>query len=171
MADVDRLENHLRARRDGGRKLLVPYVTGGLGRHWLDVLRAMAAAGADAIEVGVPFSDPVMDGPTIQEASQRALELGATPGAILSGLRTVDVDVPIVVMTYYNIGFRSGHERFAHSLADAGVAGVILPDVPLEELDEWRGVASAAGIASVLLAAPITPDDRMARVCERSQGF
>src|SRR3954466_15589020 len=171
MADVDRLENHLRARRDAGRKLLVPYVTGGLGRHWLDVLRAMAAAGADAIEVGIPFSDPVMDGPTIQEASQRALELGATPASILTGLRAVDVDVPLVVMTYYNIVFRAGHERFVHSLVDAGVAGIILPDVPLEELDEWEGVATAAGIATVLLAAPITPDDRLARVCERTQGF
>src|SRR3954464_12959763 len=125
MADVDRLENHLRARRDGGRKLLVPYVTGGLGRHWLDGLRAMAAAGADAIEVGIPFSDPVMDGPTIQEASQRALELGATPVSILTALRTVDVDVPLVVMTYYNIAFHAGHERFVHSLVDAGVAGII----------------------------------------------
>src|SRR5947207_9179078 len=171
MADVNRLEDRLRARRDAGRKLLVPYVTGGLGKQWLDVLRAMAAAGADAIEVGIPFSDPVMDGPTIQEASQRALEDGATPASIISGLRTVDVDVPLVVMTYYNIAFRAGHERFAHSLADAGVAGIILPDVPLEELDPWQSVASGAGIATTLLAAPITPDDRLAHVCERSQGF
>src|SRR3954447_14678971 len=171
MIDGNSLETRLRSRRDAGRKLLVPYVTGGLGRQWLDVLRAMAAAGADAIEVGIPFSDPVMDGPTIQEASQRALALGATPEAIISGLRTVDVDVPLVIMTYYNIAFRAGHERFAHSLADAGVAGIILPDVPLEELDPWRDVASNAGISTVLLAAPITPDDRLARVCERTQGF
>ena len=73
------LESHLRARREAGRKLLVPYVTGGLGSGWLDVVRAIAAAGADAIEIGIPFSDPVMDGVTIQEASQRALDLGATP--------------------------------------------------------------------------------------------
>ena len=171
MADVNRLETSLRSRRDSGRKLLVPYVTGGLGKDWLDVLRAMAAAGADAIEVGIPFSDPVMDGPTIQEASQRALDEGATPTSILSGLRTVDVDVPLVVMTYYNLAFRAGHERFAHSLADAGVAGIILPDVPLEELDEWQRVATGAGVATVLLAAPVTPDDRLARLCEQSQGF
>src|SRR5437763_7964200 len=171
MAEITRLETHMRSRRDAGRKLLVPYVTGGLGRQWLDVLRAQAAAGADAIEVGIPFSDPVMDGPTIQEASQRALDDGATPASILSGLRTVDVDVPLVVMTYYNIAFRAGHERFAHSLADAGVAGIILPDVPLEELDEWEGVATGAGIATVLLAAPITPDHRLTQVCARSRGF
>jgi tryptophan synthase alpha chain len=170
-APVDRLEQHLRARRDAGRKLLVPYVTGGLGKQWLDVLRAMAAAGADAIEVGIPFSDPVMDGPTIQEASQRALEQGATPGGILRALHDVDVDVPLVVMTYYNIAFRNGHERFTHQLVEAGVAGVILPDVPLEELAPWRDVATPAGIASVLLAAPVTPDDRLPGLCERSQGF
>ncbi|MFI5053483.1 MAG: tryptophan synthase subunit alpha, partial [Acidimicrobiia bacterium] len=70
------LESHLRARRDAGRKLLVPYATGGLGADWLDVVRAEALAGADAIEIGIPFSDPVMDGLTIQEASRRALDLG-----------------------------------------------------------------------------------------------
>jgi tryptophan synthase alpha chain len=74
-------------------------------------------------------------------------------------------------MTYYNIVFRAGHERFAHSLADAGVAATIVPDIPLEELDEWRGVATDAGIASVLLAAPVSPDHRLAAICERSQGF
>ena len=77
------LEAHLRARRDAGRKLLVPYVTGGLGAGWPDVVRAVVDAGADAIEIGIPFSDPVMDGPTIQEASQRALDAGATPTTIL----------------------------------------------------------------------------------------
>ncbi|MDQ1396015.1 MAG: tryptophan synthase alpha chain [Acidimicrobiaceae bacterium] len=165
------LEAHLRARRDQGRKLLVPYVTGGLGSQWTDVLRAIAAAGADAVEVGIPFSDPVMDGPTIQEASRRALELGATPAGILDELRNVDVDVPLVVMTYYNIVFRAGHERFAHSLAEAGVGGIILPDVPMEELGAWQPAAQAAGIQTVMLAAPITPDDRMARLCQLSEGF
>src|SRR6188472_2095353 len=97
------LESRLRARRDSGRKLLVPYVTGGLGAHWLDVVRAIVAAGADAVEVGIPFSDPIMDGPTIQEASQRALDLGATPIGVISQLADADVDAPIAVMTYYNL--------------------------------------------------------------------
>jgi tryptophan synthase alpha chain len=166
-----KLEAHLRARRDAGRKLLVPYVTGGLGDQWTDVLRAMADAGADAIEVGIPFSDPVMDGPTIQEASQRALDLGATPAGILGALRGVDVGVPLVVMTYYNIVFRTGHRRFARSLADNGVSGAIIPDVPLEELDDWARAADDAGVETVLLAAPVTPDDRLAELCRRSQGF
>ena len=166
-----RLESHLRERRDGGRKLLVPYVTGGLGDQWLDVLRAMGDAGADAVEIGIPFSDPVMDGPTIQEASQRALDLGATPPAILDSLRGVDVGVPLVAMTYYNLVFRTGHRRFARSLVDNGVCGAIVPDVPLEELDDWSRAAEDAGVETVLLAAPVTPDDRLAEICRRSQGF
>jgi tryptophan synthase alpha chain len=173
VAEPGVLEGHLRARRDAGAKLLAPYVTGGLGHGWLNVLRAMAANGADAIEVGIPFSDPVMDGPTIQEASQRALDLGATPLGILGELAGVseDVGVPLVAMTYYNVVFRTGHRRFARTLADVGVAGAIVPDVPLEELSDWRRAAEDAGVETVLLASPVTPDDRLARLCELSQGF
>src|SRR4051812_5653945 len=171
MSDVNWLENHLRSRRDAGRKLLVPYVTGGLGRQWLDVLRAMAANGADAIEIGVPFSDPVMDGPTIQEASERALRAGATPQSILDGLRGLDAGVPLAVMTYYNIAFHMGHERFARSLVDVGVSAAILPDLPLEECGEWCAVADDIGVETVLLAAPTAPDDRLPAICERSRGF
>lgn len=165
------LEASLRSRRDAGRKLLVPYVTGGLGPRWVEVLEAMAAAGADAIEVGIPFSDPAMDGPTIQAASQRALDLGATPAAILAAVRNADVDVPLVAMTYYNIVFRTGHRRFAASLDDCGVAGAIVPDLPLEELDPWSKAALSEGVEAVLLASPVTPDDRLATICDRSRGF
>ena len=165
------LEAHLRARRDLGHKLLVPYVTGGLREDWVDVLRSMAAAGADAVEVGIPFSDPVMDGPTIQAASQRALDQGATPLGVVATLRAVDVGVPLVAMTYYNVVFRTGHRRFARSLAGNGVAGAIVPDVPLEELSPWAAAADDAGVATVLLASPVTPEDRLARICERSRGF
>ncbi len=164
------LEAHLRARRAEGRKLLVPYVTGGLG-EWTKLIEAFAAAGADAVEVGIPFSDPVMDGPTIQEASQRALDAGATPVSILEELARVDAGVPLVVMTYYNIVYRAGHERFAAALADAGVSGAILPDLPLEEVGPWSAAADAAGIATVLLAAPTAPDDRLPRICARARGF
>src|ERR671914_88783 len=93
------LEATLRARRDAGHKLLVPYVTGGLGEDWLDVVRAVAAAGADAVEVGIPFSDPVMDGPVIQEASARALAAGATPAGLVAALARAEAGVPLVVMT------------------------------------------------------------------------
>jgi tryptophan synthase alpha chain len=164
------LETSLRARRDGGHKLFLPYVTGGLG-DWTEVILAFADAGADAIEVGVPFSDPVMDGPTIQAASLAALEQGATPASILAGLRGLDVHVPLVIMTYFNVAFRAGSERFASELAEAGVDGIILPDVPLEELPEWEPAALAHGIETVLLASSLTSDDRLAVLCRRSQGF
>lgn len=165
------LESHLRAGRDAGRKLLVPYMTGGLGPDWLDYVRAMAAAGADAVEIGIPFSDPMIDGPTIQEASARALARGTTPLSILDELAGADVGVPLVAMTYYNIAFHMGHERFAASLVEAGVAGAILPDLPLEESDEWCGAADAVGLATVLLAAPTAPDERLPRICARARGF
>ncbi len=165
------VEAALRSRRDAGHKLLVPYVTGGLGADWTTVAAAMAAAGADAIEIGIPFSDPVMDGPTIQAASQAALDGGATPGSVLDDLRRVEIAVPLVAMTYYNIVARTGHRRFARLLTDAGVGGVILPDVPLEEMGDWERAADDGGVETVLLAAPITSDDRLARLCARSRGF
>jgi tryptophan synthase alpha chain len=165
------LELTLRASREAGRKLLVPYVTGGLGAAWLDVVRAVADAGADAIEIGIPFSDPVMDGRTIQEASRRALEIGATPAGIVADLAKVDVGIPLVIMTYYNPVQHLGHERFAASLVESGVDGAIVPDLPLDELGEWAEVADAAGVETVLLAALTTPDDRLRRICERSRGF
>jgi tryptophan synthase alpha chain len=170
MTGID-LEAHLRERRAAGRKLLVPYVTGGLGREWCDVVRAVIDAGADAVEIGIPFSDPIMDGRTIQEASQRALDLGATPVGVIDALATIDAPVPLIVMTYYNLMLRLGHERGAQALGNAGVSGAILPDLPLDELDGWGDAADSAGVATVLLAAPTTPDDRLAAICERSRGF
>ncbi len=171
MAEPLALEAHLRAARDQGRKLLVPYVTGGLGDDWIDVVRACADAGADAIEVGIPFSDPVMDGPTIQAASEQALARGTDLDQILDALRSVDVSVPLVAMTYVNLVFHKGYERFAAEAVASNVSGVILPDLPMEELGEWEPSALAAGIDTVLLASPLTPDDRLAVLCHRSKGF
>lgn len=171
MTDGSHLEKVLRAARDNGRKLLVPYVTGGFP-GWERVVEAVADAGADAIEVGIPFSDPVMDGPTIQEASEQALAAGATPMGIVDELGRLDVGgVPLVVMTYYNSVHRVGHERFATSLAASGVSGAIVPDLPLEEVGPWAEAADAAGVATVLLAAPTGSDERLRRVCERSRGW
>ncbi len=169
--DCGAVEASLRSARAGGRKLLVTYVTGGLGQDWIDALRAMVESGADLVEIGIPFSDPVMDGPTIQEASVRALADGATPGGILQTLRPVELPVPLVAMTYYNIVFRSGPARFAHLLTDGGIGGAIVPDLPLDESREWEDEAAAAGVETVLLAAPVTPDERLAELCRRSHGF
>jgi tryptophan synthase alpha chain len=166
-----KLEAHLRRRRDAGHAVLAPYITGGLGSAWLDVVRAVADAGADAIEIGIPFSDPVMDGRTVQEASQRALDLGATPAKIVAEAAQLDVSIPLVAMTYYNVVAHAGTERFAAQLADAGIDGAIVPDLPLDELDGWGDAADAAGVETVLLAAPTTPDARLRAICDRSRGF
>ncbi len=166
-----RIESGFRSSREAGRKLLVPFVTGGVTDDWVDMVRACAAAGADAIEIGIPFSDPVMDGPVIQDASVRALARGATPLSVLSEASKADVGVPLVAMTSYNIAFRMGHQRYATMLADNGFSGTILPDLQLDEADNWIDVASEHNIENVLLAAPTTPDDRLARICAASRGF
>ena len=101
----------------------------------------------------------------------RALAAGATPAGIASALGRLDVDVPLVVMLYYNLVFRSGHRRFARTIADAGVAGAIVPDLPVDEIGDWARAADDAGVATVLLAAPTTPEERLSRICARSRGF
>ena len=142
------------------------------GAHRVEVGAAAAvAAGADAIEIGIPFSDPVMDGPVIQQASQMALDQGATPVSVLHEARSLDVGIPLAVMLYYNTVHHAGHERFAASLRDAGVVACIVPDLPLEEAGPWCVAADAAGVETIMLAAPTAPDDRLPRVCARARGF
>ena len=165
------LESALRARRDAGHKLLVPYITAGLDDEWLLVLEALAGAGADAIEVGVPFSDPMIDGSVIQESSLRALSRGTTPDGVLADLSRVDVGVPIVVMTYSTLIYRAGHARIAGSMHQSGVSGAIIPDLPLEEVGPWADAADAEDVATVLLVAPSTPEERIEAICQRTRGF
>jgi len=164
------METSFRAARARGRKLLVPYLTGGYP-GWDDALRAAVAAGADAVEIGIPFSDPVIDGPVIQQASQAALDGGATAMSILDMAATLDVEVPLVVMTYYNLVHHDGHERFAGRLVSAGIAAAIIPDLPLEEAGPWCVAADAAAIETVMLAAPTAPDERLPRIAARARGF
>lgn len=170
MSEFGVLETQFREKRAAGRKLLAPYITGGFV-GWQDAVRAAAAAGADTIEIGIPFSDPVMDGPVIQRASQAALEAGATPVSILQDVRSLDVSIPLTVMTYYNTVHHAGHERFAAQLASAGIAAAIVPDLPLEESGPWCAAADAAGIETVMLAAPTAPDSRLPLVVARARGF
>lgn len=167
-----RLESRLRERRQAGGKLLVPYVTGGLGDDWVKAVEEIAAVGADAIEIGLPFSDPMMDGPIIQEASVRALASGATPQGILDQLAGADAGgTPLVVMTYYNLVARMGHKRMASLLVQSGVSGVILPDLPADEIDPWKAEAEEVGLETVLLAAPTTPDKRLRMIISKAAGF
>ncbi len=118
------LERALRARRDAGGRAFVPYVTGGLKAVDAALLRALADAGADAIEVGIPFSDPIMDGGVIQEASRLALEAGTRPVDVLSLVEDAGLDVPVAVMTYFNPVLRHGVETFLREAAAAGVGGI-----------------------------------------------
>lgn len=166
------LEQELRAKKERGRKLLIPYLMGGMTDDWVETLAAVVAAGADAVEVGFPFSDPMIDGPVIQEAALRALGRAVVPDQVLDDLsRADDVAVPVAVMTYYNLVFRAGHRRMARSMAAAGVTGAIVPDLPVEEIVPWAMEADAAGVDTVLLVAPSSPPDRVERICARARGF
>lgn len=165
------LEGHLQERLAQGGKLLLPYVTAGITDDWVDLVEAIIDAGADAVEIGIPFSDPAMDGTTIQEASVVSLDRGITPAQALTELRGREYGVPLIAMTYYNLVYRYGHERFAADAAEAGVRATILPDLPMELADEWAEVGAEKGIENILLAAPVTTDERLAQVAEKSAGF
>ena len=171
MSENIQIESALRNRIDSGKKALVVYITGGLGDDWIQTMHSVIDAGADVVEIGIPFSDPVMDGPIIQMANDSSIDAGSTPVTILNDLRAESPASPLAVMTYYNLAYRMGHERFASSLASAGISGCILPDLPLEELDIWSESAANSKIETILLAAPTTPDERLLQICARSAGF
>ncbi len=167
MTTLDTRLRDLRARR----KALVPYFVGGLTSDWTTYVAAAIHAGADVVEVGVPFSDPMMDGPVIQEGALRALGNEATLESICHELAVAAFEVPIVVMTYFNVLHHFGLERSAELLGASGVAGVIVPDLAIEEATPWREVATAADVATVLMVAPSSPIERVRRIGEQSQGF
>jgi tryptophan synthase alpha chain len=169
----------IKAANDDGRSALVAYLPAGYPDMdtSLACLLAAAQAGADVLEVGFPYSDPLMDGPTIQAANQVALDRGYTPAddfAMCSQL-TAAVEVPTLVMTYYNLAWHyrgtSRLDDFAAQAVGAGLAGAILPDLPAEEGQDWSSVAAARDLATVFLAAPTSSDERLAAVAERSTGW
>ncbi len=160
--------------REEGRKQLVPYLTAGFPDVATSgkLLRAVRDAGCEIVEIGVPFSDPVADGPVIQAASQRALAAGMTlRGALDLAAAATDLGLLPVVMTYLNPVLSLGPERFAALAADAGVGGVILPDVPLEESAPLRGALGAAGLDLVDLVAPTSGEARLERIGRQARGF
>jgi tryptophan synthase alpha chain len=158
---------------EAGRPLFMPYVMGGFPDLAASASHVRALAGhADLIELGIPFSDPLADGPTIQAAGQRALEGGTTPEdviAIAEGLR--GEGPPIVLMTYVNVVLAAGARAFMERAARAGVAGVILPDLPIDEGDDLREQARRAGVSVIPLAAPTTGDARLEAIGRRADGF
>lgn len=160
----------LRAR---GEKALVLFVTAGDPplEELPAVLEALAEGGADVIEVGIPFSDPFGEGPTIQASSQRALDAGATPSQVLASIRRARLTVPTVTMGYYNPVLRHGLRRFALDSAAAGVTGTIVSDLVPDEADAWCEASEAAGLDTIFLVAPTSTDARIRDVAARSTGF
>jgi tryptophan synthase alpha chain len=163
----------IRAAFEGaGRPLFVPYVMGGFPDLASSAEHAAALAGhADMIELGIPFSDPLADGPTIQAAGQRALRGGTRPEQVIEVAEGLRGGPPVVLMTYVNVLLAAGPRAFMERAARAGVAGVIVPDLPIDEGDELREQARRAGVGVVPLAAPTTSDERLAAIGRRADGF
>ena len=163
---------HLKAAQEGA---LVTFITAGdpsiEGTPALAA--ALAAAGADIVELGIPYSDPLADGPSIQMSSQRALEAGVTPDTVLQMVRDIrtHTEVPIVLMTSYNLALKYGLERFAHIFAEAGADGAILTDLPPEEAAPWKAAAEKHGISTIFLIAPTSTPDRIALIAKNTTGF
>ena len=155
--------------------LFIPYLTGGFPSLEKSerILRAMADEGVEVMEVGIPFSDPIADGITIQEATTIALSSGATPRKILdmAGRITSSYDTSIVLMTYLNPIYRFGIERFLEKMREKNVSGIIIPDLPLEEAQLIKHPAQKHGISLILLASPTTNDRRLTRILRESMGF
>jgi tryptophan synthase alpha chain len=166
-----KLAAHLRGIISEGGKAFAPYVTGGLFGVTAELLEQLEAAGADAIEVGVPFSDPIMDGGVVQEASRRALEAGFHPRDAFELVAEANLSIPVVLMTYLNPVFAMGVDSFIEEAIGAGVSGTIIPDMPEDEGDEWIAACSEAGLATIFLAAPGTSPERLTKVAEASTGF
>lgn len=168
---VGRLEQRLRERRDAGRSLLVPYVTAGVSADWLDHTRAFAAAGADAIEIGIPFSDPMLDGSPVQQAGRRSLDRGTTPRSAITEAAALQLDVPLVAMTYSNVVLRHGAPEFCRRLQDSGFAGLIVVDTPHDESEPLRSAAAEHDLDLVMLLAPSTAEGRVQQIATSSTGF
>lgn len=176
MAPGDRLTEALERLGDDGLPALIPYVTAGFPRRGdtVEVLRAAQDAGCAAAEIGIPFSDPLADGPTVQRAGWQALRNGMTTHLAIeqaAAARAAGVSMPLVFMTYLNPVLSHGLDSFCAEAADAGLDGVIVPDLPADEAAEVRAGAHAHGLALIPLVAPTTPDERIARACRDATGF
>ena len=158
-----------------GRAALIIFVTAGDPSlaATVEIAAALAEAGADIVELGIPYSDPLADGPIIQAAGQRALRAGTTVAGVLEAARQIKerTGLPLVVMTCYNPILQFGPETFARKAAEVGVSGVLISDLPPEESDDWCALAAREGLETIFLVAPTTEPERMTLACRLSTGF
>jgi len=172
---MSRIKQTFTELKQAGRKALVPFIT--VGDPDLEttvaIVRVLERAGADLIELGIPFSDPMADGPTIQASSERSLRQGTTLVGVLDVVRQIrlESDVPLVLMGYYNPVLRYGNELFARDAAAAGVDGLLIVDLPPEEADELQRYLRPAAIDLITLLAPTTPPERKARLASSAEGY
>ena len=173
---MSRIQGTFDHLREQGRRALVPFVTAGDPEPSVTVplMHALVRAGANILELGVPFSDPMADGPVIQRASERALAQGMTLKRVLemvTEFRRDDTETPVVLMGYLNPFEVAGYERFAEAAANAGVDGILTVDLPPEEADGFRDALRARGIDLIFLLAPTSDEQRIARICAQASGF
>ncbi len=176
MEQVSRIANQFNQLHSRGESGFVAFITAGDPNleTTAALVREFARVGVDVVELGVPFSDPLADGPTIQAASERALKVGTTVEGVLSlvsGLRQEGVEIPVVLMTYYNPMLQFGLECFAQACAEAGVDGIIATDLPPEEGGKWIAAARANNVDTVFLLAPTSTDARVEAVAQATTGF
>jgi tryptophan synthase alpha chain len=172
---MNRIEKTFKGLRAQNKKAFIPYVMAGDPsiEKTRETVLMLERSGADIVELGVPFSDPLADGPTIQRAAERALQAGVTLREVIGLVRDIRQDsrIPIVLMTYYNPVFKYGTERFVRDAADAGVDGVIIPDLPPEEAGELVRPARKAHLATIFLVAPTSTEERIRKIAAASTGF
>lgn len=173
---MSRIADTFEKLKSQNRAALMPYISAGHPNLETTeaLLPALAQSGADLIELGIPYSDPLADGPTIQRAGQQALAAGATIPQIHAMVRRVreqGLDVPVLYMVYYNCIFRHGEERFLDDAAAAGIDGLIVPDLPLEEAESLEALATLRGIDLVYLLAPTSTPERIEKTSKRAKGF
>jgi tryptophan synthase alpha chain len=172
---IARIQRSFRSLAEAGELGLIAYITAGDPSLEASarIVIAAAEAGADIIELGVPFSDPVADGPVIQRASERALRSGTTLAGVIELVRNLrsHTDVPLVLFSYFNPILQMGLQKFAESAASAGADGVLITDLTPEEADEYRATVQAQGLDTIFLAAPTSTDERLARIAIASTGF
>jgi tryptophan synthase alpha chain len=172
----DRIGKKFSDLRERKQAALICYMVAGFPdlKTSTSVIETLVKAGADMIEIGIPFSDPIADGPTIQEASYHALTHGVRPQqciALARATRKIFPDLPLILMTYSNILYRAGFEHFMCKARDSGIDGFILPDMSIEESEEYTRISHELGLASIFIVSPNTEDNRVRRIMNASTGF